>query len=133
MVLAKALRSNSSLTSLNLHNNQIGNAGATALAKALESNSSVTLKYNNMFYLRTWRGESYDYFVECKNIIWWLILEIIRWSPLLIVFICINVHYWPNNLQHPNHEAMILISCDVLVLFLFMCTYSLFLGLCMQF
>src|SRR6185312_16010715 len=40
--LKKALDSNSSLTSLNLQHNQIGAAGATALAKALESNSSLT-------------------------------------------------------------------------------------------
>src|SRR6185312_1087633 len=40
--LAKALESNSSLISLDLGSNQIGDAGATALAKALESNSSLT-------------------------------------------------------------------------------------------
>src|SRR6185312_5439126 len=42
MALAKALESNSSLISLNLWNNQIGDTGATALAKALESKSSLT-------------------------------------------------------------------------------------------
>ena len=42
--MAKALESNSFLTSLNLWGNQIGDTGATALAKALESNSSFILK-----------------------------------------------------------------------------------------
>src|SRR6185312_5214865 len=37
--LAKALESNLSLMSLNLNNNKIGDTGAAALAKALESNS----------------------------------------------------------------------------------------------
>src|SRR6185436_20136248 len=41
-ILKKALESNSSLTSLNLILIQIGDTGAAALAKALKSNSSLT-------------------------------------------------------------------------------------------
>ena len=40
--LADALRVNTSLTELNLYNNQIGDAGATALADALKLNTSLT-------------------------------------------------------------------------------------------
>ena len=40
--LKKALESNSFVISLNLQENRIGDAGATALAKALESNSCLT-------------------------------------------------------------------------------------------
>ncbi|KAL0205983.1 hypothetical protein P9112_001290 [Eukaryota sp. TZLM1-RC] len=40
--LARALESNSSLTTLDLHNNQITDEGAGALARALESNCTLT-------------------------------------------------------------------------------------------
>ena len=40
--LAETLKSNSALTKLDLRQNSIGNAGATALAEALKSNSALT-------------------------------------------------------------------------------------------
>jgi hypothetical protein len=42
VALAEALRTNTSLTTLELYNNQIGDAGAVALAEALRTNTSLT-------------------------------------------------------------------------------------------
>ena len=47
VALAGALRTNTSLRVLSLAVNQIGNAGATALAKALRKNTSLTTLYLN--------------------------------------------------------------------------------------
>ncbi|MDG1436756.1 MAG: hypothetical protein P8P83_03095 [Rickettsiaceae bacterium] len=52
-LLAEALKTNNTLTSLFIYNSQIGDEGAEALAEALKTNSTLTkldLSYNNMGY-----------------------------------------------------------------------------------